>query len=157
MIIVGIIAVIIFFICVAICSPVEEIGCVPAIIVLIIGFIIGIWIDGTIVQKTTRYEILSLQDVSQVKGRFFLGSGTINGQMVYTFYYKSGQDIVGQQLNWGEVTLRETTDKPHFDIITYKQGDTPKDAFAIDHIPSDQYIIYIPKGTIKQDFVLDAL
>jgi len=128
---------------------------------LFIGAILGAVIAFTLPAKTeivkTTYNLEALQDNNSVKGSFFLGSGQIEGKMKYVFYYENEGYYKLEQADYNEVKVKYSDEKPKAELFNRKNV---KDAFinnfAIDCNCYQEYIIYVPKGTIKQNYTLDA-
>ena len=128
---------------------------------LFIGAIIGTVVAFALPAKTeivkTTYNLEALQDNNSVKGSFFLGSGQIEGKMKYIFYYKMDGFYKLEQADYEEVKVKYSDEKPKAERFNRKNV---KDAFinnfAIDCNRYQEYIIYVPKGTIKQNYTLDA-
>jgi hypothetical protein len=128
---------------------------------LIIGIIIGTAIAIALPAKTeivkTNYNLETLQDNNSVKGSFFLGSGQIDGKMKYVFYYENEGYYKLEQADYSEVKVKYSEEKPKAERFNRQNV---KDAFinnfAIDGNSYQEYIIYVPKGTIKQNYSLDA-
>lgn len=131
---------------------------IPAIL---IGGIIGTAVAFALPAKTeivkTTYNLEALQDNNSVKGSFFLGSGQIEGKMKYVFYYENEGYYKLEQADYSEVKVKYSDEKPKAERFNRKNV---KDAFinnfAIDCNCYQEYIIYVPKGTIKQNYTLDA-
>lgn len=131
---------------------------IPAIL---IGGFIGTAVAFALPAKTeivkTTYNLEALQDNNSVKGSFFLGSGQIDGKMKYVFYYENDGYYKLEQADYNEVKVKYSDEKPKADRLNRKNV---KDAFinnfAIDCNCYQEYIIYVPKGTIKQNYSLDA-
>lgn len=128
---------------------------------LLIGGVIGTAIAFALPAKTeivkTTYNLEALQDNNSVKGSFFLGSGQIEGKMKYVFYYERDGFYKLEQADYEEVKVKYSDEKPKAERFNRKNV---KDAFinnfAIDCNCYQEYIIYVPKGTIKQNYSLDA-
>jgi hypothetical protein len=132
-----------------------------SILGFLIGGAIGVLIAFTLPAKTeivkTTYNLESLQDNNSVKGSFFLGSGQIEGKMKYVFYYETGGYYKLEQVDYNKVKIKYSDEKPKAERVNRKNV---KGAFinnfAIDCNCLDEYIISVPKGTIKQNYTLDA-
>jgi hypothetical protein len=128
---------------------------------LIIGCFIGLAIALALPAKTeivkTTYNLEALQDNNSVKGSFFLGSGQIEGKMKYVFYYERDGFYKLEQADYEEVRIKYSEGRPKAERFNKRNV---KDAFinnfAIDFNCYNEYIIYVPKGTIKQNYSLDA-
>ena len=127
----------------------------------LLGGLIGLVIAFALPAKTeivkTTYNLEALQDNNSVKGSFFLGSGQIEGKMKYVFYYENEGYYKLEQADYSEVKVKYSDEKPKAERFNRKNV---KDAFinnfAIDCNCYQEYIIYVPKGTIKQNYSLDA-
>lgn len=131
------------------------------IIGTLIGGLIGLVIALALPAKTeivkTTYNLEALQDNNGVSGSFFLGSGQIEGKMKYVFYYEKDGFYKLEQVDYEEVKVKYSDEKPKAERFNRKYV---KDAFinnfAIGCNHYQEYIIYVPKGTIKQNYTLDA-
>ena len=105
-----------------------------------------------------KFTIVCLQDNSSVSGKFFLGSGNVNGSMKYTFYYNYNNGYKLCQLNTDKTTINYS-DSAAIMVQHTNTMVNPKKAFvnyfAID-LEDYTYDIYVPKGTIKTNYNLDA-
>jgi hypothetical protein len=134
---------------------------IVAFLGLTIGGFIGTAIAFVLPAKTeivkTTYNLEALQDNNSLKGSFFLGSGQIEGKMKYVFYYERDGFYRLEQADYEEVKVKYSEEKPKAERFNRKNV---KDAFinnfAIDCNCYQEYIIYVPKGTIKQNYSLDA-
>ena len=80
-------------------------------------------------ETTYSLDLISLRSDTQISGSFWLGSGYINKEQMYFFYYKVGED----EYKLGYVpasksTIRETDNPPklHVREIHIKPIDIPK-------------------------------
>lgn len=132
-----------------------------SITAILIGVIIGTAVAFALPAKTeivkTTYNLEALQDNNSVKGSFFLGSGQIDGKMKYVFYYENEGYYKLEQADYNKVKVKYSDENPKAERFNRKNV---KDAFinnfAIDYNCYQEYIIYVPKGTIKQNYSLDA-
>lgn len=127
----------------------------------ILGGIIGLLIALSLPAKTeivkTTYNLEALQDNNSVKGSFFLGSGQIEGKMKYVFYYEKDGYYKLEQADYEEVKVKYSDEKPKVERFNRNYvKDALINHFAIDLNSYQEYIIYVPKGTIKQNYSLDA-
>ena len=102
------------------------------------------------------FEIESLQDNNSIKGRFFLGSGLINSKMVYTLYLKNGDGFKLYQLDSEIVTIKYSDSKPSLELYEEVKTENWLNQFSIKNHLDFYYIIKVPKGTICNNFNLDA-
>jgi hypothetical protein len=124
---------------------------------LIIGLIIAFILPMKKYDKHYSYNIENLQDNSGIKGSFFLGCGQIEGKMKYVFYYEENGFFKMEQLEVKDVQIKYSDSKPKVNITEISPSKALINAFALDFDIFDKtYIIEVPKGTIKQNFSLDA-
>lgn len=127
----------------------------------IFGGLIGLLIALSLPAKTeivkTTYNLEALQDNNSVNGSFFLGTGQIEGKMKYVFYYENDGYYKLEQADYEEVKVKYSDKKPKVERFNRNYvKDALINHFAIDLNSYQEYIIYVPKGTIKQDYYLDA-
>ena len=124
-----------------------------------IGLTIGLFLDAE-TEKVSSYKRLeALQDGNNVNGTFFLGSGNINGSMHYVFYYEENGLFKMGQLHYNNVSINYVDENPMLETIKeIEKKESFKNNFAIDNECSfsEEHIIHVPKGTIKQNYNLDA-
>lgn len=101
------------------------------------------------------YNIEALQDNNSVSGSFFLGSGSIDGKMKYVFYYEIDGGFKMAQIDYNDAIIKYSDTVK---AIRYKEEPTDDliNWFAVDICMSDTYEIFVPKGTIKNNYNLDA-
>jgi hypothetical protein len=134
---------------------------------LVFGMVIVIPLPMDTYIKSYSYNIENLQDNNSINGSFFIGCGNIEGKMKYVFYYKLKGDNINNeefkmmQIN-SDLTIIRYTDKtlPKVIVNEILPVETDKsfiNYFAIDlNIGDKTYIIEVPKGSIKQNYNLDA-
>lgn len=127
-----------------------------AIIGGVIGVILMFALPMRTEVKTYQYEIEVLQDSDSVSGNFLLGSGHINGSFKYVFYYKTDGGFKMGQVDYRDAIIKYSDD---IKVIRYREEMTDSfiNWFAVDFWFSDRYEIFVPEGTIKQNYSLDAL
>lgn len=123
-----------------------------------IGLVTGVCLPVRYKTSTWAVNLESLQDGGSVTGSFFLGCGTIDGTMKYTFYYMN-EDSTYQmwQVNYQDALIRFTNGKAR-EIVTEKRPSKSfYNKFAIDLSDCKQSFIFeVPRGSIKNNFILDA-
>ena len=127
---------------------------------LFIGLLIGLMIPVKTEMKSCTYNLEALQDNNGVSGSYFLGTGSIEGKMKYVYYYRDADSLYHmKQYDYENASIKYSTDEPKI-IITKEHVVNPKDAtinyFGLKTLFNESAIIYIPKGSIKQNFTLDA-
>lgn len=125
-----------------------------ALIAMIVGYTGHLIYPEKITEKVFNVRYLEvLQDNSSVNGSFFLGCGTINNEMCYSFYEKVDIDeFKMDMIRYNEATVKIIRDdsKPRIENI-HKEWRTNWGVW------DDYYnVIYVPDGTIKNSFTLDA-
>ena len=122
------------------------------------GFIVAIVLPVNF--ETTKWQenLVTLKDNNSVSGNFFLGTGTINGQMKYV-YYQQNYDSTYQmwQVDYFNAKIKYTDGQPKVNITDVRRQKSLWNKFAIDMDGSSQtYIFEVPKGSIKNSYELDA-
>lgn len=130
------------------------------IIIVAAGFGLGVAFLLPMKTKTSveTYKIVCLQDNNSSSSTFFLGTGYIKGDMKYVFYYESNQEYK-MKLTSVENTIIKYSDTIKCERYYKVIDESIINYFALDDNFSERsmkYIIYVPKGTIKQNFMLDA-
>ena len=121
----------------------------------ILGFIIMFSLPDDRVQKTLTYKIESLQDNNSVNGNFFLGCGSIEGEMKYVFYYEVNGGFRMKQVSYTDALIKYSTDVKVV-VHTEERTDSFINLFAVDFPKDDTYEIFVPKGTIKNNYNLNS-
>lgn len=138
--------------------PISLFACVlGAILSGIIGFLISLSLPADTIIESEYKNLVSLQDANSVSGSFFLGCGSVNSKMKYTYYYESSNGMfrMGQvSYKYASITYDSI---PRMETKETKYTDSWVNWFAIDfECRNDKYIFHVPKGTIKNDYNLDA-
>jgi len=124
---------------------------------LITGFITAFSIPTEKIVVTDVYQLESLSDNSGISGSFFLGSVIIDGIMKYSYYLKSGDEYYLRQTNVNNSVIKYSDTKTTLEIERIKQSDYWLNYFSLSIKEQNQkYIFYIPKGSIKSQYNLDA-
>lgn len=123
----------------------------------VIGFIIATALPMQTYDKHYSLSIETLQDNSSVSGNFFLGCGQIEGKMKYVFYYEEKGLYRMMQIDYNMVQIKYSDSKPKVNITENYPTESIINYFAFDTDLFDKtYIIEVPKGTIKNNYNLDA-
>lgn len=126
------------------------------LISFLISFIIALIIPThTQIEKST-FELESLQDGSRINGQFFLGSGYINEKMKYSFYISEENGYKLYSIDADNAHVKYTTKKPKLEMFEEVVNDDFINNFSIAMDLKTSYIIYVPQGSILQNYVLDA-
>lgn len=127
------------------------------------GVVIALIIPSEIKERQSFMPIVSLQDNTNVSGSFFLGCGTIREDFIYVFYtQKDDGSFILTKVKANEAVIKYTDSLPRLVVIEKYCTDALVNNFSIayhDVKPEKyryHYIIEVPKGTIKNNYVLDA-
>lgn len=127
----------------------------------IVGFAVGLLISFALPAdlSTEKYSlnIEALQDGNGTNGRFFLGSGHIKDEMHYVFYYEVNGLYRMAQVKSCNVSIKYSEGKPKANVTKIIKTDSWINWFASDSdVGEETYIIEVPKGTIRNNYNLDA-
>ncbi|MFA5299625.1 MAG: hypothetical protein WC389_15660 [Lutibacter sp.] len=132
-------------------------GLICLVISVIISTVIAFSLPVQTKEVIDEFEIVTLQDNSQTEGNFFLGCGYINGTMKYVFYYKSDKSYKLFMVNYYSAEIIITNKKAFNQQIRTVKTDALINKFALDfYLSENRYVFYVPEGTIKQNYSLDA-
>jgi hypothetical protein len=107
--------------------------------------------------KIREDNIECLADNSSVSGSFFLGCGNIEGEMKYVFYCRQGDLYRMYQADYDKATIKYSSAPPKVTIYEIRPKDEFKNYFGLgSDWGNKQYEFLIPKGSIRNNFVLDA-
>lgn len=120
------------------------------------GFLIAISIPSKTEVVVDTHYLEAFQDNNSINGSFFLGSGNISGNMKYVYYYQSEDGYRMNQLSYNNVLIKYTNDQPKIEFYKNQQTDDFINKFSINLELNKKTIIYIPKGSIMQNYSLDA-
>lgn len=123
----------------------------------LIGLILSIMLPMDTYNKQYSLSIETLQDNSSVSGNFFLGCGQIGGSMKYVFYYEKNGLYKMMQIDYELVQIKYSDSKPKVNVTEIYPTNSIINNFAFDfNCFNKTYIIEVPKGTIKNNYNLDA-
>lgn len=124
---------------------------ISVILSMPIGLLIALFVPHENETITTTYEIETIKDNNSVFGSFFIGSGQIEGKMKYVFYYKTDDAFKIKQIDYDKVSIKYSNETPKVE----KYINCSKSKFSIT-FKNERYIVFVPQGTIKQNYTLDA-
>lgn len=98
-------------------------------------------------------DIYALQDNITTDGSFFLGSGHIDDELKYFYVEKTELGYTVKNIDADQAYIQYTTDRCHIE----KQSYTFDNWFVrlIAEPITDRYIIYIPEGSIVNNYSVD--
>lgn len=123
----------------------------------LLGVCIALAFPMQIGYKQYSYPIASIKDNSSVSGQFFLGSGQVQGTMVYVFYTEENGVYRMNQAPYANVEIIFTEKEPKVYVTEPFRTDAWQNLFALDlTINPKTYVISVPNGSIKSVYNLDA-
>lgn len=123
-----------------------------------IGALIAVIIPGKMIEQKETVQIVAIQDNITMNGSFFLGSGQIDGEMKYMYYYKSDNNTY----KFGDIdadicSISYDSIDPRI-VLTYEIKDENAfiNNFTLTHKPRlVKATIYIPEGSLVSNYNLD--
>lgn len=115
-------------------------------------------------QETSRSEIMALKDNVSTQGKFFWGTGTLKGEIVYVFAVKTSNNSFSPKIvSVSDILEIIETNEISPSIISYRWNLNPahKDWFFFEKDSGSQgycgekYRIIVPVGTLDQTFSID--
>lgn len=129
----------------------------------IVGFVVGT-VVMLIGSHTEAFEtpLATLQDGQSVHGQFFLGSGSIDSEPVFFYYEKTGKSSYKlRHLSASHAVIVESDETPK----VVQECRVYNASVIVWPIPTDKSAdchggvatkFYVPKGSIQNNFMLDA-
>ena len=106
--------------------------------------------------ESAPIPMAALQDGSSIEGSFFLGCGSINEKMTYTFLMGNEEEgFKMEQVDASSVTIKFTEDAPHYTKMRSKLNWYGRFLWGVDSIGASEYVFYVPEGTIKYNYNID--
>ena len=135
---------------------------------IVLGAVVGVFFaspfieiaeTGPKIPKEEPYsiELVALKDNSSVNGNFFLGTGTIDEDQYYFYLTKTAKGIQQRKLkNTSDVYLNyaESTDTPRIVVQKSRCANPIIDFLALGPTFTEYYI-YVPEGSITNEFSVD--
>ena len=121
-----------------------------------VSFLFALMIPTHTKIEKSNFELESLQDGSRINGQFFLGSGYINEKMKYSFYVSEENGYKLYSIDANNAHVKYTTKKPKLEMFEEVVNEDFINNFSIAIDLETSYIIYVPQGSILQNYVLDA-
>lgn len=94
-------------------------------------------------------EIIALSDKSSINGSFFLGCGNISDNMYYYYISNDSNGYRTHKIKAENAYVRYTNETPH--IVSHSIDIQNKWGYYI----NDYYVIWIPEGSILQQYSVD--
>lgn len=131
-------------------------GFIGAFVSFIISTIVGVIIYSNYSHftKIEEKQIIALSDSYGANGSFFLGSGRLENSMKYIYVTKNNEEMNMQTVDVDEVSLIYSNDKKAEKYQT-QLSEKMEFWFGSELAREEKYKIYIPEGSIKQEFNVD--
>ena len=99
-------------------------------------------------------ELIALKDNSMINGKFFLGSGSVNGEMKYVAMVKDKNGYKMETYRVEDVYINEVDDNFRIEEIGYEFKNENMYLF-FGNIKNHTYRVYIPKDSVVQNYKID--
>jgi hypothetical protein len=124
----------------------------------ILALFLSLWAPTTPIEKT--FDLQNLADNTVTEGNFFLGSGSIEGVPTYSYYKKTAPNTFEREdIDAEDAKIHYTEGQPRI-IRTCNVSDKSWGLWYFNPTHDDcytkEYHIYIPNGSIKPLYELDA-
>lgn len=131
---------------------------VHVVLICLASYIVGIITYELLpkeLYKEDEYMIISIDYFQGLNGRFLLGTGSTNGDLVYIAYRKNSNHFQIVQIPASQAIIIEDSTY-HGSVEVYKEKPClPKwNLFAIGNPRISLYVIHVPKGVVLERFVL---
>ena len=106
--------------------------------------------------KVDTKHLVAMKDTNTMYGSFFLGSGSVHNEWVYSFYKKNADNSIEMDtVKISRAKIFEDGDSnPRMDI--YKEKLVNGSLWLIDCECHERYEFHIPKGGVLNQFKMDA-
>lgn len=122
----------------------------------VVMFTLGQAVPSHLVETGERHEIGALQDSGDYSGRFFLGSGTIDGDLSFFFYQREGGGYVARKAEgWRTVIYTDERERPYVATLRTAVSDPFWANFAMSWGSQRLYALHVPPGSIVANYTLD--
>ncbi len=130
-----------------------------SLIFALIGLILAVSLSVEYKTTTWHKDLVTVKDNNTTTGSFFLGSGTIGGQMKYVYYIQNNDNTYQMfQTDCYKAKIKYVNTKPQIVITEVSVDETLWNKFALDIVgeTGQTYIFEVPQGSIKNNYELDA-
>ena len=98
-------------------------------------------------------NIYALQDNVSAQGRFFLGSGHVDGKLKYFYVEETELGYAVRNVGADNTYIRYTNGECHMETLSYE---FTNDFVRLIAVPVGvRYVFYIPEGSIVQNYTID--
>ena len=98
-------------------------------------------------------EIYALRDNVTTEGKFFLGSGNVDGELKYFYVVETEFGYTVNDIDADNVYIKYTTGKCHLEKHTYTFDNSFVRSIAMPI--GKRYVFYIPEGSVINDYAID--
>lgn len=131
--------------------------CFVWMILLVLIFNVLVFTSKTEKALSKSVEITALQDSATSSGSFYLGSGQVEGDMMYYFMRDTDKGQNMMKAKAGQSFIKEGDYEPHVKI--YDEVYTNKLVVWLlgEEVMEEEveYVFYLPEGTVTSDFKID--
>lgn len=125
----------------------------------VVSFLIGLTVSGITytddMHLEREYEIIALQDNMGTSGRAMLGSGQFDSEMKYVFMSQEEYGAQMQMINAENAAIKYS-EQPKVEKFTNDfKSETMKKLFWGNMFAGVRYQIFVPEGTIQQNYNVD--
>lgn len=134
----------------------------PAVMTLLFGGLLAIIsnvaLAGVVDTQTVvvSNQLSTLQDGSQTTGSFFLGSGYVDGEQVFSYYEKRGGAFYLDSIDADHAKVVESNETPRVEHTCKKSDNIWFSVFTGKCWNNWDYTFYVPKGSVATNYTLDA-
>ena len=133
---------------------------IGAVLGAFLGFVIAIIVPTKTETKIDVYPIEALQDTEVGSGTFFLGFGQVGDKMKYSFYYETEGGYRLRQVDSDSTLIKSTYVLPRveeYSRVPAKNRFWNRFSLYLRCAHENSFVIYVPEGSIKQNYNLDAI
>jgi hypothetical protein len=124
----------------------------------VFGFMVATALPARTVKVKKMIFLECLQDNLGVHGQmYFLGGGYVEGRWQYAYYRKVNGSYFMEHIDTNGVAIRYDSGRPRIEWTEDEAADDKGiNKWAIDNADPSPKVIYIPSGSIKNNYNLDA-
>lgn len=143
---------------------VVEIICAIALLISFAAIVISMFLSFVLPYKyetkvVSVKPIYSVEDVNSINGKFVIGTGSVDQDIVYYYYVQEKEGLKLEHVNSNDAYIVESNKKPVIETIVEKPVYTKpwiEEIIGISPIQSSvtYYKLFVPRNTIKKVFDL---
>ena len=126
---------------------------ISLILILTLSLLATVLCESEEVIESSK-ELIALKDNSTIDGTFFLGSGSINGEMKYVAMVKDKNGYKMETYRIEDVYINEVDNNFRIEEIGYEFKNENMYLF-FGNIKNHTYRVYIPKDSVVQNYKID--